>query len=364
MEKDFKNWVKGLSIEYQNTQIRATVRISNELILYYVYLGREVAETSFKKKYGSKFYENLSDQLKTELPKAKGFSPQNIRYIESFYTLYSKIFPQLVGEFKNNVISGDFSLINKEHSDEGNAFIVKLSLVPWGHHRCIIDAAKGDSKKALFYVNKVIQNGWSRSQLEFHIANHLYDREGNNVNNFNQLNIDINGIVSSGLTKDPFIFDVAEIREDYKEKELKDALVGNLKNTLLKELDKGYAFVGEEYRISVGHSDFYIDLLFYLIPEHRYVVIELKNTRFKPEYLGQLNLYVNAINKDVKGKDDNETIGILMCKEKDNTVVQYSLNGFQIPLGVSSFNIQNLLPKDFKSELPTIEELEKDKKNN
>ena len=170
-------------------------------------------------------------------------------------------------------------------------------------------------------------------------------------------------ILSSGLTKDPYIFEVAEIREDYKEKELKDALVGNLKNSLLKEMDKGYAFVGEEYRISVGNSDFYIDLLFYLIPEHRYVVVELKNHKFKPEYLGQLNFYVNAINKDIKGKDDNDTIGILLCKEKDKEVVQYSLNGFQIPLGVSSFDIRNLLPKDFKSELPTIEEIEKDKKN-
>ena len=158
------------------------------------------------------------------------------------------------------------------------------------------------------------------------------------------------------------MFDLMGLIEDFKEKEFKNALVKHIDNTL-KEFGCGFAYVGKEFRITVGESDFYIDLLFYYIPLHSYVVVEIKNTNFKPEYLGQLNLYVNAINKDIKGKDDNQTIGILLCKEKDNKVVQYSLDGFQIPLGISSFDIKKLLPKSFRSELPTIEEFENNKEN-
>ena len=345
MERDFKNWVTVLSTQYKKAQIKASVRVNSELILFNLYLGGEIRKTSFKKEYGSKFFQVLSNQLEKELPNSSGFSPKNLAYMERFYTLYKEIYPQVVGKFnKNELVVGEDE--NLQQLD------AKLLLVPWGHHRVILDSCNRNPEKALFYINKVIQNNLSRSELSNCILSNLFEREGKSVNNFKLINMPN----TSKIYKDPYMFDLIGLMHDFKEKEFKKALVDHIDNTL-KEFGPGFAYVGKEVRVTVGDSDFYLDLLFYYIPLHSYVVVEIKNTDFKPEYLGQLNFYVNVINNDVKGKSDSETIGILLCKEKNNKVVQYSLNGFQIPLGVSSFNIQNFLPKDFKSELPTIEEI-------
>ena len=351
MEQNFKKWVALLSQEYRKAQIKASIRVSSELIAFNLYLGGEIKKSSFKKAYGSKFFLTLSQELEKELPNSSGFSPKNLAYMERFYTLYKEIYPQVVGKL------GDNDLVLEKEVNYPQV-VAKLSLVPWGHHRLILDSCNKNPIKALFYVDKVIENNLSRSELSNCLRDNLYEREGKSINNFEILQIPN----TNKIYKDPYMFDLMGIIKDFKEKELKIALVEHIDNTL-KEFGPGFAYVGKEYRVTVGDSDFYIDLLFYYIPLHSYVVVEIKNTDFKPEYLGQLNFYVNAINKDVKRKDDNDTIGILLCKEKNNKVVQYSLNGFKIPLGVSSFDIKKLLPKDFKSEMPTIEELEKEKTN-
>lgn len=350
MEQNFKNWVAVLSDQYKKAQIKASIRVSSELIAFNLYLGGEIRKTSFKKEYGSKFFQVLSNQLEKELPNSSGFSPKNLAYMERFYTLYKEIYPQVVGQLNKGGL-----LVNEDEILQ--QVVAKLSLVPWGHHRLILDSCNKNPIKALFYVDKVIQSNLSRSELSGYILNNLFEREGKSINNFDSLQMPS----TNKIYKDPYMFDLMGSIKDYKEKEFKIALVEHIDNTL-KEFGPGFAYVGKEFRITVGKSDFYIDMLFYYIPVHSYVVVEIKNTNFKPEFLGQLNFYVTAVDKDVKQKDDNPTIGVLLCKEKDNKVVQYSLNGFQIPLGVSSFDIQKLLPKDFKSELPTVEELENDKR--
>ena len=235
--------------------------------------------------------------------------------------------------------------------------VAKLSMVPWGHHRFIIDKCKSNTKKAWFYINKIIENGWSRSTLDLYISSNLYEREGKAITNFEITLPKEESDHIQQLTKDPYCFDFFEARDDYNEKEIKDTLVRNIKRVLL-ELGTGFAFVGQEYRIIVGESEFYIDLLFYNIPLHSYVVIEVKSTKFKPEYLGQLGLYVSAVDHNIKNDKDGKTIGLLICKEKDNVVAQYSLENFSIPLGISSFELSKLLPEEYKSSLPTVEELE------
>ena len=351
MEQEFVKWVASIKKRYKQSQIKAAIRVNSELIAFYFDLGKEISESSFKKQYGNSFFKKLSDELKKNASSTAGFSIENLRYVEKFYTMYKNISPQVVGILENGS--------NYQISPQ---VVAKLSMVPWGHHRFIIDKCKNDERKAWFYINKIIENGWSRSTLDLYISSNLYEREGKAITNFEVTLPKEESDHIQQLTKDPYCFDFFEARDDYNEKEIKDTLVRNIKRVLL-ELGKGFAFVGQEYRIIVGESEFYIDLLFYNIPLHSYVVIEVKSTKFKPEYLGQLGLYVSAVNHNIKSDKDGKTIGLLFCKDKDNLVAQYSLENFSIPLGISSFELSKLLPEEYKNSLPTIEELEAELKN-
>ena len=346
MEQEFVKWVASIKKRYKQSQIKAAIRVNSELIAFYFDLGKEISESSFKKQYGNSFFKKLSDELKKNASNTAGFSIENLRYVEKFYTMYKNISPQVVGILENGS--------NYQISPQ---VVAKLSMVPWGHHRFIIDKCKNDERKAWFYINKIIENGWSRSTLDLYISSNLYEREGKAITNFEVTLPKEESDHIQQLTKDPYCFDFFEARDDYNEKEIKDTLVRNIKRVLL-ELGKGFAFVGQEYRIIVGESEFYIDLLFYNIPLHSYVVIEVKSTKFKPEYLGQLGLYVSAVNHNIKSDKDGKTIGLLFCKDKDNLVAQYSLENFSIPLGISSFELSKLLPEEYKNSLPTIDELE------
>ena len=358
MKLQFNEWVATLSQKYKQSQIKAAYKVNSELIKFYFELGKEINDSNFKKEYGSSFFTKLSDELKKKIPNTSGFSPQNLRYIESFYILYRKIFQQVVGKFEN--IHNNLTEISPN-----DPIIERMFLVPWGHHTIIINNFKDEPMKAWFYIDKIIQNNWSRSMLENYIDAHLYEREGKSTNNFLTTLIEAPPSSIAQLSKDPFYFDFAELRDDYDEKELKKSLIDHMKKLLL-ELGTGFAFVDQEYRIHVGESDFYLDLLFYHIPLHAYVVLEIKTTKFKPEYLGQLNFYVAAINRDIKGKNDSKTIGLLICRNKDGIVAKYSMDNYEVPLGVSTYDLSKIIPDDFSKLLPTIEELESEiaKKSN
>ena len=335
--KEFKKWVNSLSAKYKQSQIKAAIKVNSEMLSFYFELGKEISTTSFKATYGSKFYDNLSKELITNIPNVTGLSPRNLRYIEKFYLLYKdkvEILPQLVAQ---------------------------LFSIPWGHHRYIIDKCK-NVDEALFFVNEVKENNWSRDVLLNFLDTNLYKREGKAITNFNEQLPEEDSDLAKQILKDPYNFDFLSIREQYDEKELKDALIDNIQEFIL-ELGNGFAFVGREKRLLVGQTELYIDLLFYNIKIHAYVVIEVKNRKFKPEDVGQLGAYVASVNHLLKGDKDNDTIGLLICKNKDEVVVKYSLENYNIPVGVSSFELEKFIPEDFKGSLPTIEELENELKD-
>ena len=332
MDVNFKKWVGEISKKYKQAQIKAAISVNSEMLKFYFELGKEIANNSFKATYGSKFYDSLSKELISNLPNIKGLSPKNLRYMEKFYNLYADNipnFPQLVGQ---------------------------LFSIPWGHHRCIIDKCK-DVDKALFFVRKIYENNWSRDVLLNFISTDLYEREGKAINNFELALPDADKDLAKQIIKDPYNFDFLTITNEYNERELKDALIDNIQKFLL-ELGEGFAFVGREYRLLVGETEFFTDLLFYNIKLHAYVVIEVKITKFNPGDLGQLSTYVSSVNHLLKVENDNPTIGILICKDKDKIVAEYSLENYNIPLGISSYELNKIMPKELKESLPSIEELE------
>ena len=330
--KNFKKWVSNISLRYKQSQIKAAIKVNTEMLSFYFELGKEIANTSFKAVYGSKFYENLSKELISNLPNVTGLSPRNLRYMERFYTLYKDVdsnLPQVVAQ---------------------------LYSIPWSHHRCIIDKCK-DINEALFFIDKIIENNWSRNVLLTFLDTNLYKREGKAITNFKDCLPDINSDLAQQITKDPYNFDFLAITQGYNEKELKDALIDNIQKFLI-ELGKGFAYMGREYRLDIGDTEEYIDMLFYNTHIHAYVVVEVKTGDFEPADVGQLGTYVVAVDHILKGSKDEKTIGLLVCKNKNEILARYALESSTQPLGVSSFELSNVIPEEFKGSLPSIEEIE------
>ena len=204
---------------------------------------------------------------------------------------------------------------------------------------------------------KVCENNWSRAILLNFLDTNLYEREGKAINIFENTLPDVGSDLANEITKDPYNFDFLTLHEGYDEKELKDALMDNLKCFLL-ELGKGFAFVGREYRLVIGETEQFIDMLFYNIQKHCYVVVEIKIREFQPGDMGQSGTYIAATDGMLKGENDNPTIGLLICKTKDNVLAQYATNAVNVPIGISEYELNSLIPEDYKSSMPTIEEIE------
>lgn len=232
-----------------------------------------------------------------------------------------------------------------------------LFSIPWTHHKYILDKIKGDAKRGLFFVAKAAEGNWSRAVLLNHLDTDLYERSGKAVNNFSHTLPSPQSDLARELLHDPYNLNFLTMTEGFKEKELKQALIKNIIHFLM-ELGKGFAFMGQEYRLQVGSKEQFLDLLFYNTSIHSYIVIEVKVTEFEPSYLGQLSAYMSFVNHTLKSEQDNPTIGLLICKSKDNVFAQYSLEGYNQPIGISEFEGINVLPADFKSALPSIEDIE------
>ena len=336
--KDFKKWVSNISTKYKQSQIKAARKVNNEMISFYYDLGKEIASTSFKATYGSNFYNKLSQELISNLPNVRGLSPINLRYMEKFYTIYNSIIqnvPQVVE---------------------------KLFSIPWGHHRYIIDKCK-DVDEALFFVDKVHENNWSRNVLLTFLDTNLYKREAKAITNFKDRLPDITSDLAQQITKDPYCFDFLSIRQNFDEKELKDALVDNIQKFLI-ELGTGFAYMGREYRLEIGDAEEYLDMLFYNTHIHSYVVVEVKTSDFKPSDIGQLGTYVVAVDHILKSEKDEKTVGLLVCKNKNEFLARYALESSTQPLGISSFELSNIIPENFKGSLPTVEEIENELNDN
>lgn len=348
LDEDYINWIAALSNRYRSAQIKAAVEVNRELLSFYWQLGKEIEQRQGENKYGSRFFSILSRDLKEAIPEAKCFSEKNLYYIRKFYLMYSESFPQVEGKLE----------ISKFPQVERILFSA-----PWGHHKALIDKFFSQPTSALFYLAESVKKGWSRNVLLNAIDTDLHLRQGKAITNFNELLPAPTSDLAQELTKDPYMFDFTNMVSPYHERELKEALLRQITNFLL-ELGEGFAYVGKEYRLKVGETEQFTDLLFYNLKLRCYVVIEVKTGKFESSHLGQLGLYVTAVNHILKTEQDNPTIGLLICKTKDNVLAQYSLEGYNLPIGISQYQIEKHLPKNFKSTLPTIEEIEAKLKGN
>lgn len=292
-----------------------------------------------------RFYPSLSRDLKDAL-QTDGFSERNLRYMKSFYLLYN----ERIGNLPQVVAESDNTLLPQ--------IVAELFMVPWGHHRYIIDKCSSCQDKALFFVHQTVENGWSRNILLNFLDTDLYERQGKALTNFNRTLPEETSGLAQEITKDPYDFAFTGITGRYNEQLLKDKLLGNITQFLI-ELGTGFAYVGKEYRIQVGEREQFIDLLFYNLKLSCYIIIEVKIGKFEFADIGQLGGYVVSCNHILRKEGrDNPTIGLLICKEKDRIQAQYALESSSQPIAISEYDLEKFFPEKLEGVIPTIEEIE------
>ena len=361
IDKDYTRWVEDLSVRYRQSQIKAAVRVNQEVLKYYWELGRDIEEMHVEERWGQSVIKNLSVDLQLKNPNSTGLSRTNIYYAKKFYLLYSqylKVVPQVVGQLENGKAQQAVKDSPEIVPQPVGQLEEMLFSIPWGHHRYLIDRYGTEPAKAFFYVKKTMQEGWSRDVLLNFMDSGLYEREGKALTNFTRTLPDETSDLAQELTKDPYNFAFTGITKPYNEQILKDALLANISQFLL-ELGTGFAYIGKEYRLQIGQKEKFIDLLFYNLNLSCYVVIEVKIGEFDFQDLGQLSGYVVACNHILRKEGrDNPTIGLLICRQKDSMLAQYALEGSNLPLGISEYDLEKLYPEKVEGTIPTIEEIE------
>lgn len=328
LDKEFKNLVSFVKQDILKTRFQVQENANIELIKLYFRIGKIISENA---KYGSKFIQDFSTSLKLEFPDTTGFSKRNLSRMKKFYEKYK-----------------DLSILPPA--------VAKL---PWTHNCILLDKIK-DDKIRNWYAEKCLENGWAKTVLDHQIDLQLYERQAlaEKLTNFENKLPASQSELARDVIKDPYIFELEGIKENAIEKDIENAMMERIKNILL-ELGKGFSFVGSQYRISTENQDYYIDMLFYHLELRCYIVVELKNVEFKPEYIGQLSFYVTAIDETIRKEQDSQTIGLLLCKGKDKLSVEWALKGTNNPIGVTSYEVRNELPKEILDRLPTEEDINK-----
>lgn len=337
---EYKAWITAIKDKIRKSQIKASIKVNREMLELYWNIGADIVERQKNAKWGDGLLKQMSDDLKKSFPEMSGFSETNLKTMRLWYRFYADAIngQQVVDELSANDI------------------VNLITAIPWGHNQRIIFKCE-DVREAVFYAQNTLEYNWSRDVLVHQIESKLYARKGKAITNFKDKLPEATSDLAIQTLKDPYSFDFLTMKDDYDEKELEDALVNRITQFLL-ELGTGFSYVGRQVHLQVGEQEFYIDLLFYHIKLHCYVVVELKAKKFEPEYVGKLNFYVTAVNKQLTGNGDNPAIGLLICKDKDNVVAEYSLDGISQPIGIAEYELDNALSKEYKSSLPSIEELE------
>ena len=355
VDKAYTEWISDVSKRFRQCQVKASIKVNDEMLRFFWSLGRDMEEKKSAYAWGSRFYSQVSKDLVDALPEVKSFSQRNLQYMNQFYRMFPNAVNarQVVSRLEAMEITHqvDAQITNAEITHQADAQIGEeiVLCIPWGHIKVILDKCKNDKDKALFYVKKTLDNYWSRAVLLNFLDTDLYERQGKAVSNFSLTLPEVQSDLAQDITKDPYNFDFLTIREKYDEKELKDALMDNIGKFLL-ELGNGFAFVGREVRLEIGETEEFVDMLFYNIKLHCYVVVEVKVEEF--------NAYMVTVNHHLKGENDGPTLGLIICKSKDNIKAQYALEASSQPMGISSYDISTFLPENYKSSLPTIEEIE------
>ena len=324
LEKNFKQIINDIKLDIKLTQLKTAMQVNYNLINLYFRLGKILYDNY---EYGNKFIDEVAKELKLEYPNTTGYSVRNLKYMKKFYTEYKddEVMQQLVAQ------------------------------VPWGHNIVLMDKVK-DKEIRKTYLQETINNNWGRTMLIHQIELNYHLRIGKSDNNFKLTLPKDNSDLANYIMKDPYIFDFISLKKDFKEQELENEMLVKIKNLLI-ELGKGFSFVSNQYKISMEDKDYYIDLLFYHLELRCFIVVELKTSSFKPEYIGQLGFYITAIDETLKKEIDNPTIGLLLCKEKNKLSVEWSLKGTNLPIGVSSYKLNKYIPKEMLDKLPTEEEI-------
>ena len=327
-DNQYLSVIESIKTEISKAQYNAALQVNKELTLLYYHIGRIINE---HKSWGNKFIDNLARDIKIAYPNSTGYSVRNLKYMAKFAA---------------------------EYPDE--EFVQRaVAQIPWGHNIVLLDKFS-DFAVRKWYIEKTQENGWSRNVLVHQIESGLYERQAivQKISNFESLLPAPQSELAVQTMKDPYVFDFIPFKEDMVERDIENALVKDV-TALLLELGTGFAFLGNQYHLNVGGDDFYIDLLFYNLNLRCYVVIELKTGDFKPEYAGQLNFYLSAVDAQLKKDTDNPTIGLLLCKNKNNLVAEYSLKDMSKPMGISEYKISSVLPEELRQQLPSVEDIQK-----
>jgi len=350
--KEYRQWLTEIKQRIRSTQLKAATAVNTELLKFYWNLGSDIVEKQKHTAWGSGFLKQLSLDLMAEFPGIKGYSLRNLKYIKQWYSFYSSDIE------KSQQLVGQISTQKLLHTEKtiGQQPVAQLTQIPWGHNIVIISKCK-TLDQAIFYVQKTIENNWSRSVLIHQIESGLYSRQGRAITNFDAALPAPQSDLAREIIKDPYNLDFLVLTEDFTEKELEKGLIDHISKFLM-ELGEGFAYLGKQVPLQVGKRDFFLDLLFYHTKLHCYVVIELKVIEFEPEHAGKLNFYIKAVDEKLRSGNDNPTIGILLCKSKDKIVVEYALSDINKPMGVTEYKLTQVLPEELKSSLPTIEQIE------
>jgi predicted nuclease of restriction endonuclease-like (RecB) superfamily len=330
LPSDYPELLQDLKRRIRQERLRVTLAANAAMVLLYWDIGQAILQRQEREGWGAKVIDRLSADLRQAFPDMNGLSPRNLKYMRAF----AEAWP-------------DRAIVQQTAAQ-----------IPWFHNCVLLDKVK-DHETRLWYAAKTIEYGWSRDILTLHIVGRLHERQGKAITNFPAALPPADSDMAAQVFKDPYLFDFLGTADPRREREVERALIDHVERFLL-ELGQGFAFVGRQKALEVGDSDFVIDLLFYHYILRCFVVVELKAVPFDPAFVGQLNLYLSAVDDLLRQPDDKPTIGLLLCKGKDRTVAEYALRGFQKPIGVADWETRlvSSLPAELRANLPTVEQIE------
>ena len=328
-DSDYTAWLGQLKSRFRHVQLKAAVAVNTELLRFYWELGADILSRQASQPWGSGFLARLSQDLMQDFPEVKGFSLRNLKYIRQWRAYW-------------------------QEAAIGQQAVAQLLSIPWGHNLTIIGKCQSHTE-ALYYVQQTLAHGWSRAVLTHQIESGLWQREGKAINNFVSTLPAPQSDLAAQVLKDPYIFDFLSLTPEYNERELESALTDHITHFLL-ELGAGFAYMGRQVPLQVGEREFFLDLLFYHTRLHCHVVVELKTVDFEPEFAGKLSFYLKAVDEQLRGPRDAPSIGLLLCKSKDQLVAEYALSDIHKPLGLASYQLSRDLPEALRGKLPSIEQ--------
>jgi len=328
--REYQTLLASLKQRIREAQVRAGLAVNRELVLLYWSIGREIIARQQAQGWGAKVIDSLAQDLRREFPEMQGLSPRNLKYMRAF----------------------------AENWPDEAIVQAPLAQITWYHNLALLEKLKSPEER-LWYAEQTVVNGWSRNVLVLQIESGLYRRQGRALTNFQHALPKPQSDLAQQLLKDPYNFDFLTLSTEAKERDIERALLEHIRQFLL-ELGVGFAFVGSQYPLEVAGQDYRLDLLFYHLKLRSFIIVDLKAGPFKPEYAGKMNFYLSAVDDQLKHASDHASIGLILCKAKDEIIVQYALRDTAKPMGIAEFRLFEKLPARLKRSLPTIEELEEE----